>query len=190
MRRLAFTMAAAGLLLASFGEPALAHNQPSAALIAARQKAFGLENGDPNTCGVREDRVIFSWLTNASFAFAAKGHVLLLDTYVTRLEIQPGRTPLIIQDLVDLHPEYIFIGHGHFDHADNAAYISAQTGATIFASPETCDNMAIDATNNFNRGYTLVKTVSCVQLTARGSLPGAQIVAVHDLEPEISISVF
>jgi hypothetical protein len=183
-------MAAAGLLLSSLAEPALAHKQPSAALIAARQKVFGLENVDPNTGGVREDRVIFSWLTNASFAVAAKGHVLLLDTYVTRLEIQPGRTPLIIQDLVDLHPEYIFIGHGHFDHADNAAYISAQTGATIFASPETCDNMAIDATNNFNRGYTLVKTVSCVQLTARGSLPGAQIVAVHDLEPEISISVF
>jgi len=191
MRRLIFAMAAASLLLSSLAEPGLAKNsQPSAALIAARQKVFGLENVDPKTGTVREDQVIVSWLTNASFAVAAKGHVLLLDTYVTRLEVTPGRTPFIIQDLVDLNPDYIFLGHGHFDHADNAAYIAAQTGAPIFASPETCDNMAIDALNNFNNHYTVVKTVTCRPLTSRGSLPGAEIVAIHDLEPEVDISVF
>jgi hypothetical protein len=42
--------------------------------------------------------VIFSWITNASFAVAVKGHVALLDTYVTRLEVTPGRTPFVIQD--------------------------------------------------------------------------------------------
>jgi glyoxylase-like metal-dependent hydrolase (beta-lactamase superfamily II) len=46
---------------------------------------------------------------------------VLLDTFVTRLEVQPGRTPSVIQDLVALDPDYIFLGHGHFDHADNAA---------------------------------------------------------------------
>ena len=134
--------------------------------------------------------MIFSWLTNASFAAAVKGHVLLLDTFVTRLEVQPGRTPLVIQDLVDLDPDYIFIGHGHFDHADNAAYIAQQTGAVIFASPETCDNMAIDALNNYNNRYTVVKTVTCRPLTSRGSLPGAEIVAIYHLEPEVNVSVF
>jgi hypothetical protein len=119
-----------------------------------------------------------------------KGHVVLLDTFVTRLEVQPGRTPFVIQDLVDLKPEYIFIGHGHFDHADNAAFIAQQTGAVIFASPETCDNMAIDATNNYNRHYSLVPTVTCKPLTSRGSIPGAEVVAIHDLEPEVSISAF
>jgi hypothetical protein len=191
MRGLVFTVAAASLLLSSLTEPGLAKNsQPSAALIAARQKVFGLGNVDPKSGEVREDQVIFSWLTNASFAVAVRGHVLLLDTYVTRLEVQPGRTPIVIQDLVDLNPDHIFIGHGHFDHADNAAYIAQQTGADIFATPETCDNMAIDAQNNYNNHYTVVKTVTCIPLTARGSLPGAQIVAIHDLEPEISISVF
>jgi hypothetical protein len=190
MRGLVLTMAAAGLLLSSLTEPALAKSQPSAALIAARQKVFGLENVDPKTGEVREDRVVFSWLTNASFAAAVKGHVLLLDTFVTRLEVQPGRTPLVIQDLVDLDPDFIFIGHGHFDHADNAAYIAQQTGAVIFASPETCDNMAIDAQNNFNNHYTPVKTVTCRPLTSRGSLPGAEIVSVNDLGPEVDISVF
>jgi hypothetical protein len=190
MRALAFTIAAAGLLLSSLTEPGNAKSHPSAAVTAARQKIFGLENVDPKSGEVREDRVVFSWLTNASFAAAVKGHVLLLDTFVTRLEVQPGRTPLVIQDLVDPDPDYIFIGHGHFDHADNAAYIAQQTGAVIFASPETCDNTAIDALNNFNNHYTSVKTVTCRPLTSRGSLPGAEIVSIHDLEPELNITAF
>ncbi len=134
--------------------------------------------------------MIFSWITNASFAVAVKGHVMLLDTYVTRLEVQPGRTPFVIQDLVDLDPDYIFLGHGHFDHADNAAYIAQQTGAVIFASPETCDNMAIDAQNNYNRHYTTVKKVTCRGITSRGSLPGAEIVPIHDIDPQVSIKAF
>jgi hypothetical protein len=190
MRALIHTIAAAGLALCSLSEPGHAGPQGSAATIAARQKIFGLDNVDPKTGGVRDDRVIFSWITNASFAVAVKGHVLLLDTFVTRLEVKPGRTPFVIQDLVDVDPDYIFIGHGHFDHADNAAYIAAQTGAVIFASPETCDNMAIDAQNNFNNRFTNVKTVTCKPLTSRGSLPGAEIVSVHDLDPQVSIKAF
>jgi hypothetical protein len=190
MRALIHTIAAAGLALCSLSEPGHAGPQGSAATIAARQKIFGLDNVDPKTGEVRDDRVIFSWITNASFAVAVKGHVLLLDTFVTRLEINPGRTPFVIQDLVDVDPDYIFIGHGHFDHADNAAYIAAQTGAVIFASPETCDNMAIDAQNNFNNRFTNVKTVTCKPLTSRGSLPGAEIVSVHDLDPQVSIKAF
>jgi hypothetical protein len=162
----------------------------AAAMIAARQKIFGLENVNPRNGRVREDKVVFSWLTNATFAAAMKGHVVLLDSFVTRLEVQPGRTPLVIQDLVDLKPEAIFLGHGHFDHADNAAYIAQETGAVIYATPETCDNMAIDATNNFDNGYTLVSKVTCKSLTDRGSLPGAQVVHVSALEPDVNISVF
>lgn len=166
------------------------HHHANPATVAARQKFFGTQNVDPHSGAVDSSKVIFSWITNASFAAAVKGHVMLLDTYVTRLEVTPGRTPFVIQDLLDLQPEALFIGHGHFDHADNAAYISAQTGATIYATPETCDNMAIDATNNFTRGYTNVATVSCVSLTDRGSLPGSQIVKVNQFEPEVSIKAF
>jgi hypothetical protein len=85
MRRIVLAIAAAGLLSASLTEPGIAKSHSSAAVIAARQKIFGLENVDTRNGDVREDRVIFSWLTNASFAAAVKGHVLLLDTYVTRL---------------------------------------------------------------------------------------------------------
>ena len=164
--------------------------KPSVAMIAARQKIFGIENVNARNGKVRDDRVVFSWLTNATFAAAMKGHVVLLDSFVTRLEIIPGRTPIVIQDLLDLQPEAIFLGHGHFDHADNAAYIAQQTGAVIYATPETCDNMAIDATNNFKNGYSLVSTVACRTLTGRGSLPGAEIVAINDFEPDVRISLF
>jgi hypothetical protein len=183
-------VAGMGLASASLTEQAVAKTPPSDALIAARQKIFGIENVDARSGAVREDRVVFSWLTNASFAVAAKGRVMLLDTYVTRLEVAPGRTPFVIQDLVGLKPDAIFLGHGHFDHADNAAYIAQQTGAIIYASPETCDNMAIDATNNYNRHYTLVPTVTCKPVTSRGSLPGAEIVAINDFEPEVGIRAF
>src|SRR3984885_3823778 len=136
MRGLGFPIAAAGLLLCSLSEPVLAKSHSSAATVAARQKIFGLDNVDPKSGEVRDDRVIFSWLTNATFAAAVKGHVLMLDTFVTRLEVTPGRTPFTIQDLVDLQPEALLLGHGHFDHADNAAYIAQQTGAVIYAPPE------------------------------------------------------
>jgi hypothetical protein len=189
MRRVLTTAAGAVLLSASLlGQAFSKATEPS--LVAARQKIFGMENVNAKNGKVRDDRVVFSWLTNATFAAAVKGHVVLLDSFVTRLEVTPGRTPLTIQDLVDLRPEAIFLGHGHFDHADNAAYIAQQTGAIIYATPETCDNMHIDATNNFDNGYTLVRAVTCKPLTTRGSTPGKEIAQINDFEPAISISAF
>jgi hypothetical protein len=161
-------------------------HQASRATVAARQKMFGKENVNARTGRVRNDKVIFSWITNASFAASVKGRIVLLDTFVTRLEVTPGRTPFAIQDLVDLRPEALFIGHGHFDHADNAAYISKLTGATIYASPETCDNMQLDAARIFGEGTT----VSCVSVTSSGSIPGSEIVTLGQLEPVATIKAF
>jgi len=154
--------------------------------VAARQKIFGIENVDARTGRVRDDKVILSWITNASFAASVKGRIVLLDTFVTRLEVTQGRTPFVIQDLVDLQPEALFIGHGHFDHADNAAYISKLTGATIYASPETCDNMQLDAARIFGAGTR----VNCVSITSRGSIPGSQIITIRQLEPVATIKAF
>jgi len=161
-------------------------NRASAALVAARQKFFGAANVDARTGQVAGDKVIFSWITNASFAASIRGRVVLLDTFVTRLEVAPGRTPFVIQDLVDLKPEALLLGHGHFDHADNAAYISKLTGATIYASPETCDNMQLDAVKIFGAG----SSAKCVSLTSRGSLPGSEIVNIDQLQPVASITAF
>jgi hypothetical protein len=156
------------------------------ATVAARAKIFGPEHVNPDSGDVSKDLVIFSWITNASFAASVKGRVVLLDTYVTRLEVTPGRTPFVIQDLVDLHPEAIFLGHGHFDHADNAAYIAGKLGIPIYASTETCDNMQLDAVKIFGAG----SRVNCIDVTSRGSLPGSEVVKIDQLEPVATIHAF
>jgi hypothetical protein len=87
---------------------------------------------------------------------------------------------------VDLHPEAIFLGHGHFDHADNAAYIAGKLDIPIYASTETCDNMQLDAVKIFGAG----SSVKCTNVTSRGSLPGSEVVTIDQLEPVAAIHAF
>src|SRR5215471_3595979 len=130
--------------------------------IAARARFFGAENVDQSSGEVRADRVIFSWVTNASLAVSVKGRIVLLDSYINRPELPPAagtadlrRSPISIQELVNLAPEAIFLGHGHGDHADNAAYIAKQLDIPIYASPETCDVMQADVQRMFNDPNTV-----------------------------------
>jgi glyoxylase-like metal-dependent hydrolase (beta-lactamase superfamily II) len=44
----------------------------------------------------------------------------------------------VIKDVIDIKPEAAFIGHGHGDHADNAAFIAAKAGTKLYMSPEAC----------------------------------------------------
>jgi hypothetical protein len=169
------------------------------ALIQARQKLFGLENVDANTGGVKKDKVLFSWITNASFATSVAGRVLLLDTYVTRLEVTPGRTPVVVKDLVDLKPDAILLGHGHGDHADNAAYIAAKTGAPVYASPETCAALQVDLARlkndpnvqgNATTAIAASAQVQCLPVTSNGSTPASEVVRVPVLEPVACVVAF
>lgn len=119
-------------------------NDQNAATIAARARFFGAENVDDQSGKVRRDRVIFSWVTNASLAVSIEGRIVLLDTYINRPELPPPagqpdlrRSPIDVQELIDLHPEAIFLGHGHGDHADNAAYVAKWLNIPIYSSPET-----------------------------------------------------
>src|SRR5207244_12906693 len=100
-----------------------------------------------------------------------------LRTYTHRSGAPPTsgrnlrRTPFGAQDLIDLQPEAIFLGHGHGDHADNAAYIAKWLNIPIYSTPETCDvrqqdvaRMAADP-NTVNGGSKLVpdaKPGNCV----------------------------
>lgn len=177
-----------------------------AATIAARQRFFGAENVDARDGGVRRDRVIFSWATNASLAVSIKGRIVLLDTYINRPELPPApgapdlrRSPLSVQELVELHPEAIFLGHGHGDHADNAAYIAKWLNIPIYSSPETCDVMQADVVrlfndpNTVNGGVKLIpdgNPVTCIPVVSRGSVPGAEVVHLKQLEPLACIVAF
>ena len=168
-------------------------------VISARTHIFGEENVDPSTGMLPEDKVIFSWLSASSFAVSVEGRVFMLDSFVTRLEVERGRTPLVIADLVNLNPEAILLGHGHGDHADNAAYIAAMTGAHIYATEETCGTMQLDFDRMLNdpqiqnfpaRAIPEDASVICHSVTSEGSVPGTEVVNLPFLEPNACVTAF
>jgi hypothetical protein len=156
------------------------------AVLKARQKFFGVDNVDVNTGAVKKDKVIASWATNTTYVASILGRVVLLDSYISRPElptvpIDRRYAPVLPQDLIDVRPEAIFLGHGHGDHADNAAYIAKWTNAIIYATPETCDVMQADVArmaadpNPQNGGAPYLPNanpVNCVGVVPRGSRPG------------------
>jgi hypothetical protein len=156
-----------------------------ATLVQARQKFFGIENVDAKG-RLDAEKVFFSWASNTTYVVAAAGHVFLLDSYINRPElpttpIDRRRTPILPQDFVNARPEAIFLGHGHGDHADNAAYVAKWTGAPIYASPETCDVMQQDVIrmwndpNTINGGVKIIPDgdpVNCIGVVPRNSPPG------------------
>ena len=81
-------------------------------------------------------------------------------------------------------------GHGHFDHADNAAFLSSKLKVPIYASAETCVAMQSDATKYFTAGVLSSSTVDCRDTTSAGSTPGSEIVSIGQLEPLVSITAF
>ena len=111
--------------------PAAVAASPSAGdTVAAREHFFGAENVGPDG-RVRSDRVIASWFSVASLALAIDGHVVLLDTYIHKGEDTPNYVPTMTDELAALRPEAIFVGHGHFDHANTAGELAYRTGAAL-----------------------------------------------------------
>lgn len=180
--------------------PSAVHAQPApgiptggptsvAATIKARQHMFGFENVNPATGDVRRDRVIISWLTTTTFAAAANGKVFLLDTYIDDdLIVTPParkRTPTTLQELVDLKPDWIFIGHGHGDHTHYTANVAYRTGAMIFGAKEHCDGFQVDAARQFGAG----QTVRCTAVLAAGVPIGTTAMNLPDLKPHLCLNV-
>ena len=184
MKRAKMTLLILGCLSVTSALPAIASDSDPA-LQRARQKFFGVENVDGKG-RISKDKVLVSWASNTTYMVAAGGHVFLLDSYINRPELPTApidrrRTPILPQDFVDARPEAIFLGHGHGDHADNAAYVAKWTGATIYASPETCDVMQQDvarmaADPNLNNGGAKIvpdpSPVKCLGAVPRNSPPG------------------
>lgn len=117
-----------------------------AAMIAARQKFFGAENVDPATGAMtRSDEVHMVWASVSTFAVNLAGHVVLFDAYIHKEEDGPAYVPATTQDLIDLAPEYVFLGHGHFDHGLDGGAIAAATGATVVGTQQHCDQASVQA---------------------------------------------
>ncbi len=209
LRKISLVRATLLIAAACFSTAATAHHDDDRAdpkVVSVRQRFFGAENINPQTAGVEKDSVIFSWVTNSTVAVSLRGRVVLLDSYINRLELPPDpsqpdlrRTPIDYQDLVNLRPEAIFLGHGHGDHADNAAYVAKWLDIPVYASPETCDVLQADVRrmfndpNTVNGGARIIPNgdpVQCVPVVSRSSVPGAEIVHLDQLEPLACIVAF
>ena len=164
-------------------EPVIA--AAAADTVKARRHFFGAENVDASG-RVRRDRVVLSWFSVASVAAAIDGRVVLLDTYIHKGEDRPNYVPTTTNELVALAPEAIFIGHGHFDHANTGGEIAARTGALVVGTPEHCDQ----AKEQAKAVAGPMKPVRCLAAVGRGSAPGAQVSRLTPLGDSVAVSAF
>lgn len=139
-------------------------------LVKARQHFFGAANVDPKTGAVRADRVILSWASVATLVASIRGHVVLLDTYLHKREDEPNYVPTTLDELVALDPEFVFIGHGHFDHADSAGEIAVRTGAVLVGTREHCDQARTKAVEYGGPGTR----IRCRSVIPAGAEPGTR----------------
>ena len=149
-------------LVASLG-PQAATSNAKGSTVEARRRFFGPANVDPVTGAVRRDRVIMSWFGVAGYAAALNGHVVLIDAWVARGS-HSDYVPTSPEELAALDPEYIFIGHGDFDHAADAAEIAAASGAAIVGTPEHCESIRQRAPDDAK--------IKCEFVAPEGAPPG------------------
>ena len=157
---------------------------PASRLVNARRHIFGVDNVDARG-NVRRDRVVVSWFSISSLAMAIDGHVVLLDTYIHKGEDHPNYVPTTTSELADLRPEAIFLGHGHFDHANTAGELVVRTGARLVGTPEHCDQTRSQAEAYAGRPVR----VRCIATVTRGSDPGRQVREIRPLGPRVGITV-
>jgi L-ascorbate metabolism protein UlaG (beta-lactamase superfamily) len=178
MRKALITLLATAALAATL--PSSASPPPgkgTARMIAARQRFFGKANVHPDTGAVRKDRVLMSWFSVANYVVSINGTVVLLDAWVARGS-HSGYVPTSPQELADAKPRYIFIGHGDFDHAADAAEIAALSGATIVGTVEHCESIQQQAGD---------AKIRCVHVGERGAPPGL-VQKLNGLIPGVDIS--
>ena len=161
MRRLptAFLLLASVAAL-SFFPPAAGAEPDSKGMVQARQRFFGKKNVDPRTGAVRKDKVIMSWFSVSSYAASFNGHVVLVDAWVSRGSTS-NYVPTTPAEVAALDPEFIFVGHGDFDHVADAAEIVGLSGAKVVGTRLHCDSIE----------EQLGEPIGCVAVFP-GDLPG------------------
>jgi L-ascorbate metabolism protein UlaG (beta-lactamase superfamily) len=70
-----------------------------------------------------------TWLGHNTWLIETGGHTILLDPFVDDNPSSPVKAK-------DLHPNYILVSHGHFDHIADAAAIANRCGAKVLANYE------------------------------------------------------
>ena len=99
--------------------------------------------------GVVRDGVRVTYLGTNGYQFAFRGHALLVDPYLSRVDlltvalgsrIQPN-VPRVTDGLRHLAPkaDAILVTHGHFDHLLDVPAVMAKTRAPLLASASSVD---------------------------------------------------
>ncbi|MGH8481899.1 MAG: MBL fold metallo-hydrolase [Nevskiaceae bacterium] len=151
---------------------------PTPVMIAARQRVFGAENVDPRTGAMADHEVHMVWVSVSTFAVNLAGHVVLFDAYIHKLEDAPNYVPATVQDLIDLAPEYVFLGHGHFDHALDAPAVAVSSGATLVGTQAHCDQAIAQANADIDCIALFQPDEPGGTVRATGLLPGVCTLAV------------
>ncbi|HLK36767.1 MAG TPA: MBL fold metallo-hydrolase [Polyangiaceae bacterium] len=99
--------------------------------IGWRPNALGRDGGP--------DGVRVTWLGTAGFAVEHRGHVVLIDPYVTRASLASCLLSPLRPDADAIaayvpRADAIVLGHTHFDHALDVPEIAKRTGARVFGS--------------------------------------------------------
>jgi hypothetical protein len=145
-----------------------------------RAKYFGAEHVDRRTAAVDCSRVYVAWLNNSSLAASLNGHVVLFDAFFPTHH--PGYIPTDAWEMGDLVPEYLFIGHGHYDHAQEAPRVLNRSKRTVLVgTPEHCEQIRT-ALGTKHRPR-------CVATVAKKGAPLGSRGQLDDLIPGVDISV-
>ena len=98
---------------------------------AVRDELLGPHWDDP-------DHVTLHWTGVSSFVVTIGGHLLLFDAWEI-IGATNDYLPLGRDELAELAPEAVLVGHGHFDHAGDLGYVAGRSGAAVVGSREICD---------------------------------------------------
>ena len=153
----------AGATVASMGCRPVVPASPSS--VKVRAKYFGSENVDPRTGAVDCSRVYAVWINNSSLAASLNGHVVLFDAFFPTHH--PGYIPTDAWEMGDLAAEYLFIGHGHYDHAQEVPRVLNRSRRTVLVgTPEHCDQIRTALKAKF--------VPTCVATVKRGAPLGSR----------------
>lgn len=171
--------------LATSGQGNVSPNaKQSPETIAARLKYFGLDNVNPNTGDVRNDRVIMTWVGVSTFAASFNGHVVMLDGFLAmgRSGTWANSAEYIgttVKEYASLNPEAYFFGHGHSDHmGDLPEILSYLPDLPLYGVQEHCNDI---------RARMAPTVVNCTAVVPAGAPFGTQAVLPPALLPGVEI---
>jgi len=91
------------------------------------------------------------WVGVSSFVASVGGHLFLFDAWEI-VGPHEDYLPIGREELAAIQPEAVLIGHGHFDHAADAGYVAARSGAVVVGSEIICDQVKEDASETLESG--------------------------------------